>query len=403
MDVSKRKPQPYGAGSVYRRVSDGRWVGTIEAGYTRTGARRRITVTAKTEAAAKVKLKERKRQIATEGATMGDVRKTVKSWAEEWLSVRATRDRPKTHTTDRGAVGAWIVPTIGHKRLDALTPGDMRAVSNALRQAGKSTSTARRYHGVLIRLLKAARDEGYAVPARVLAVEPPKEAAHDRTALPLTETLAVLEVASRLPHGSRWALAFLQGLRQGEALGLTWAEVGEDSLAVSWQLQALPYVDKRDRSKGFLVPDGYEVRHLSGAHHLVRPKSEAGQRVIPLVPWAAEALAAWREQAPASPHGLVWPGSDGDPRDIRDDTNEWREIQTAAGIAHPCGRPYHGHEIRHSAATLLMALQVPDSVRIAIMGHSSIAVTRGYEHADITEARRALTRAAERLGLTALP
>jgi integrase len=400
MDVSKRKPQPYGAGSVYRRASDGRWVGTIEAGYTKTGARRRITVTGKTEAAVKARLKERRRQIATEGAASEvSARKTVKAWAEEWLAIRATKDRPKTHTTDRGAVGAWIVPTIGHRRLDVLTPGDVRAVSTALRQAGKSSSTAKRYHGVLMRLLKAARDEGYAVPARVLAVDPPREAAHDRTALPLTETLAVLEVASRLPHGSRWALAFLQGLRRGEALGLTWAEVGEDSLTISWQLQSLPYLDPRDRSRGFLVPDGYEARHLSGAHHLVRPKSEAGRRVIPLVPFAAEALATWRTLTPESPHGLVWPDMDGGPRDIRDDTAEWREIQAEAKISHPAGRPYHGHEIRHSCATLLMALRVPDSVRIAIMGHSSIAVTRGYEHADITEARRALTRAAERLGL----
>jgi integrase len=399
MDVSKSKPQPYGAGSVYRRASDGRWVGVIEAGYTKTGARRRITVTAKSEAAAKVKLKERKRQIATEGETTGSARKTVKAWADEWLAIRATRDRPKTHTTDRGAVSAWIVPTIGHKRLDALTPGDIRAVSNALRREGKSTSTALRYHGVLMRMLQAARDEGYSIPARVLAVKAPKKAATDRAALTLPESLAALDVASRLPHGSRWALAFLQGLRQGEALGLTWAEVDEDALAVSWQLQALPYLDKRDRSKGFLVPDGYEARRLEGAHHLVRPKSRAGWRVIPLVPWAAEALATWRTLAPESPHGLVWPDADGGPRDIRDDTAEWREIQTAAKIAHPSGRPYDGHEIRHAAATLLMELGVPESVRIAIMGHSSIAVTRGYEHVDTSQARAALAQVAERLRL----
>ena len=37
----------YGAGSIYQR-KDGKWIGTIEAGYTATGARRRITVAGKT-------------------------------------------------------------------------------------------------------------------------------------------------------------------------------------------------------------------------------------------------------------------------------------------------------------------------------------------------------------------
>jgi integrase len=223
--VSKENPREYGSGSVYYRKSDARWVGTIEAGWTRTGARRRITVTGKTEAEVKRKLRDKRAQIEREGVASASSRTTVKAWAETWLADRATKDRPKTHTTDRGAVEAWIVPTIGHKRLEQLTPADVRAVHNALRAKAKSTSTALRYHGVLMRLLKAAVQEGVNVPPRVLATDPPAKAVHDRAALSLTESLAALEVISRLEDGSRWAIAFLQGMRQGESLGLTWPEV----------------------------------------------------------------------------------------------------------------------------------------------------------------------------------
>jgi integrase len=400
-DVSKTKRQPYGAGSVYLRAHDNRWVGTIEAGYTKTGGRRRITVTAKTEAECKRKLRDRRKEIEREGEATPVGRTTVKAWADEWVIDRATKDRPKTHTTDRGAVLAWIVPTIGHKRLDKLTPADVKAVTSALRAAGKSTSTAKRYHGVLIRMLKAAVQEGHNVPPRVLAVLPPEKAAHDRTALTVPETLAALEVASHLDHGSRWSVAFLDGLRQGEALGLTWpmVDLEAEALTISWQMQSLPYLDPRDRAKGFRVPDGYEARHLSGAYHLVRPKSKAGWRVIPLVPWAAGALRTWRTKAPASPHGLVWPNAKGGPANIRHDAAEWQAIQSTANIGHPEGRYYHGHEIRHSAATLLMELGVPESVIIAILGHSSILVSRGYMHRGTDQAREALARVAERLQL----
>lgn len=392
----------YGTGSVYERT-DGRWAGTIEAGFTASGARRRITVTAKTEAEAKRKLKLKQREIAA-GGTALKASTTVKAWAVEWLEITRREVRPKAHIVDRTAVHRWIIPTIGHKRLDRLTPADVRKFVDAIRGGDDArNSTARAYHGTLLRLLKAAVVEGYQVPPSVLLVKRPKPSVHDREALALPHALAVLQQASTLPHGSRWAAALLQGMRQGECLGLTWPEVGDDALRVSWQLQALPYLDPKDRGKGFRVPDAYEARHLIGAYHLVRPKSKKGWRVIPLVPWMSDALARWREVAPVSPHGLVWPALDGDPANPGMDRAEWYGLQGAAEIGHPAGRYYRLHEARNTTATLLLELGVDESVRTAIMGHSSIATTRGYETVDLSQTRRALDGVAERLELVASP
>jgi integrase len=388
----------YGTGSVYQRASDGRWLGTIEHGFTRSGARRRVTVTGKSEAEVKAKIKAKQREIARGEDTAG--RTTVKAWAATWLTMTSTSVRPKTHVTDKGAV-RYIVAAIGHRRLDQLTPADVRAVRTAVTDDGLSTSTALRYHGTLMRMLKKARDEGHDVAARVLAVRPPTKAVSDRRAIPLPDSLALLSVAAELGHGSRWVAALLQGMRQGECLGLTWEQVDLDagSLTISWQLQALNYRDKSNRRAGFLIPDGYEVRQLEGRMHLVRPKSDAGWRVIPLVPWMTNALQTWQRAAPASPHGLVWPALDGSPADAVEDRDEWRTMQDTVGVRHPGGRHYHVHEARHATAMLLLACDVPESVRIQIMGHSSIASTRAYEHTDIELAREALGRVTERLQL----
>lgn len=385
----------YGTGSVYFRKSDARWVGTIEAGWTRTGARRRITVTGKTEAEAKRKLRDRRAKIEREGQATTSARTTVKAWAEQWLADRATKDRPKTFATDKGAVDAWIVPTIGHKRLEQLTPADVRAVSNALREQGKTTATMKRYHGVLIRMLKAAVQEGVNVPPRVLVVDAPKPNPSDRQAIPIPDVLKLMGRAQALPHRSRWAMALLQGMRQGECLGLTWDAVDLEAgrVVISWQMQSLPYRDKADRSKGFRLPDGAEVRHLEKSWHLVRPKSKAGWRTIPLIPQMRDELAAWRDLAPHSPHGLVWPRESGGPMSIRADTAEWEALQEAAGVRHPSGRWYHVHEARNTTATILLELEVPESVRIAVMGHSNIVVTRGYETVAQKQMLDALTRA----------
>lgn len=402
MTPTRSRPGEYGTGSVYQRKHDGRWVGTIEAGFTKTGGRRRLTVTAKTEAEVRRKLRDRRKEIERQGEAVTSGRATVKAWADEWLADRATKDRPKTHTTDRGAVLAWIVPTIGHKRLDKLTPGDVRAVMDRLRGAEKSTSTMKRYHGTLMRMLKAATQEGHNVPPRVLQVDPPAANTSDRQALPVLDANAVMHATGGdLAARSRWAMALLQGMRQGECLGLTWPALDLDRgrVEISWQLQSLPYVDRGDRSRGFRVPDGYEARPLAGAYHLVRPKSKAGWRTIPLIPPMVGLLREWQAVAPESPHSLVWPTAKGRPRNLKDDTAEWKALQAAAGVAHPSGRAYHVHEARNTTATILLELEVPESVRIAIMGHSNIAVTRGYETVAQKQMLDALTRAGDVLEL----
>lgn len=392
----------YSTGSIYQRKSDGRWLGTLEAGYTPSGTRRRITVTAKTEAEVKRKLRDKRLQIERAGQRSVKRSITVAAWSKKWLDMIQTEIRPSAYETDKAAM-SWVVGTLGSIRLEDLTPEDVREVAARLRSARKSTSTALRYQGSLMRMLKAAIHDGYTVPPNVLLAKKPTKAVSDRRSLPLDESALCLKHLSASPGGSRWALAFLQGLRQGEALGLTWEQVDLDggTLTVSWQLQTLRYRDEKDKSKGFRIPDGYEARHLHGSAHLVRPKSRKGWRVIPLTRWAEAALRAWREVAPDSPHGLVWPRSDGRPRGVAADRAEWAAIQDVLKVHHPSGRPYHVHEIRHSTATILMELGVPESVRVAIMGHSSITVTHGYEYVDVSQARLALEQVAERWQLIA--
>lgn len=386
----------------------GRWMATVDDGFTASGGRRRVTVTGKTKTAVQQKLRDKRVELDKDGrASRRTV--TLAKWAEAWLVAIQPHVRPSAYDTDKAAV-KWIVPTIGHVHLADLTPGHVRALRAAIVADGKSTSTALRYHGSLIRMLKAAALEGYKVPPNSLLTEAPKKAVHDRQALDMDHTLAILEHLTRrvdgapvLPDSSRWSLAFLQGIRQAEALGLTWEQVSEDSLTISWQVQSLRYRDRDDPSKGFRVPDGYEARHLVGATHLVRPKSRAGWRVIPLVPWAQTAIADWRDLAPDNAHGLVWPGRTtraGDwPRNKASDREQFEAIQKAVNVAHPAGRPYLVHEIRNTTATLLMELKVPESVRIAIMGHSSITTTHGYEHVDISQQRAALQQVATLLAL----
>jgi len=422
--AEKKSRRAHGSGSVYQRASDGRWLGTYEAGWTARGTRRRRTVSAKTAPEARRKLLKAIQAAQEAEAPAVGGKPTVKRWADVWLENTQETLRPTTWNANRSAVTNWIIPTIGHRRLDSLSPADVRAFHRAMEARGLAPATQARYHAALSGMLGAAVMEGYAVPERARMVDAPSIGVNDRDALPLADALAVLEVASRRPDASRWAAALLQGMRPAETLGLTWDMVELDrtetlpdgtavpapQLVLAWQLKALPYRVARDRTSGFRVPRGFEARQVDGALHLVRPKTMSGWRVIPLVPWMVSALRDWREVAPSSRHGLVWPQADGRPRRDDEDRAAWYEITDAAQIAvtepspredgpEVIGRRPELYEARHTTATLLRIGGVDDATITAIMGHASILSTKAYLHTDTSRTLAALSGVAGRLGL----
>ena len=386
------KRRPHGTGSLSQR-KDGLWVARVDVGWTPQGTRRRVTVSSKSKAEAARKLKELQRKIAAGNVPVAaSARLTVKAWSEQWLRAHAERVRPKTYATDAGAVRKWIVPTLGHRRLADLTPADLRALRQAITDAGRTSTTALHAHAVLLTMLKAARIEGHDVPQRIFDVPRPGKAANDRGAIPGDQALAILAVATARPDAPRWVSALLQGMRQGESLGLEWVRVDLQSstIDVSWQLQWL----KADAP----TPDGWVERRLDGypRARLTRPKTAKGQRIIPLVPWMTAALVKARDEWTPNPHGLVWTNQ-GAPIRTEDDRATWRAIQAEAGAAHPSGRPWHLHEMRHTTASMLLEHGVDRAVIEAILGQA--VLVESYLHVGQEQARRALEGVAGRLAL----
>lgn len=387
-----------GQGSIYQRASDRRWVGSVELSPDpTTGKRRRRVVTAKTRREAAIKLRDAKKELLITG-TLATSSPTVKEWCEKWLDQRVTQARPNTYKGERSYVHRWIVPQLGRRHLSSLTPGDLRNLADAIVAAGNTTTTARIIQRVFQQILRAARTEGYSVAENVVEAQKRRAAVSDRTAIPLDDARKLLTAARAHDDGSRWVAALLQGMRQGECLGLTWDRINldEKSIDISWQLQTLPYRVAGDPTSGPRIPDGYEVHHLRDAYYLVRPKSKKGYRIVPIVPWMEADLVEWRDRQGASPYGLVWPGDDGGPRPSKADSRAWKYLQDEAGVSKGEGH-YVLHEARHTTSTLLLWAGVDPEIIKSILGHSSIVTTQGYQHVNMEMKRRALDAVAAEL------
>ena len=131
-----------GDGSVYQ-LPDGRWRAQVFRGYSPAGTRLYRTRTVPTKTAAKTALRDLLRDQHTGAAPEVSRGTTVKSWSEQWLAAHQRAVRPKTYATDAGAVRKWIVPAVGGRRLDQITPADVRSVAVAVERAGRSESTAK--------------------------------------------------------------------------------------------------------------------------------------------------------------------------------------------------------------------------------------------------------------------
>ena len=81
--------------------------------------------------------------------------------------------------------------------------------------------------------------------------------------------------------------------------------------------------------------------------------------------------AAWRCQDT----GYVFPPPPGEPLNPRTDYTEWKRLLERAGV--PERRL---HDARHTAATVLLLLQIPDRTVMAIMGWSNTAMAVRYQH-----------------------
>jgi integrase len=160
--------------------------------------------------------------------------------------------------------------------------------------------------------------------------------------------------------------AIFCGLRASELRGLRWQDVDFDAR----QLHVRQRADRYNK--------------------IGRPKSEAGERTVPVPPLALNALKEWRLACPKGDLGLVFPtGSGKIERHANITTRGLAPALVAAGIVDESGEAkYTGlHALRHFYASWCInrkadgGLELPVKVVQARLGHASITVTMNvYAH-----------------------
>jgi integrase len=183
--------------------------------------------------------------------------------------------------------------------------------------------------------------------------ERPKQHNKRRVARLDSATVAKLVDAGR---SERWraalGLAGYAGLRLGEVRGLRWQDVDLDAGTI---------IVRRS-----LLPDGTEKQ----------TKTEAGERMIPLLPGLRRLLVEWKLRATQSkPSDLVIGTADGKAVSERNVRRAFNAAKTEAGLDGHDDR-VSMHALRHSYASLLATdLELPATTLAELIGHTDAGFT----------------------------
>lgn len=348
---AKRK-RPNGDGS-YDRLPNGTWRGRVTLG----GARRAVYAPTRAGAvAAADALKARHASGTLPGADAA--RATVADALAALLAAKHAEGLQARHVEQLRTHCRTHLAPLHAVRLERLTARDVRALLAAL-LAERAPATVRHVRATLRMALALAVRDGLLARNVVDAVPAPRLPRRPARALQDAELARFWTAARASRLYALWLLAARTGLRQGEQRALRWADI-DPAAGTLTVARTLPFPGFPEQEKA--------------------AKSAAGDRTFDLTPGLLAALqahrarqAAERLRAGARWHagGLVFCTRTGT---ALVNNAIWRAFQV---VKRRAGLPawVRPHDLRHTAASHLLAAGVPLAEVAAILGHANAGTT----------------------------
>jgi integrase len=383
--MEKRAKRPDGASSIYFG-KDGYWHGRVTVGVRDDGRPDRRHVMSKVsegEVIKKVRELEKQRDA-------GKVRKpgrpwTVKAWLLHWVEEIAKPSvRENTYAGYEVAVRVHLTPGVGAHRLDKLEPEHLERFYTKMLTNGSKPATAHQAHRTIRTALNHAMRRGHVTRNVATLAVPPRIEDEEVEPYGIEEVQRLLSEASKLRNSARWSIALALGLRQGEALGLRWSDVDLKAgiLRVRKNRLRPKYLHGCGGECG--RKPGYCKQRVRKNEDTANTKSRAGRRVIGVPDGLVRLLELHQEEQERErvwaaqewcETGFVFTSPIGAPLVPSTDYDAWKQLLADAKV-----RDGRLHDARHTAATVLLILGVPERVVMQIMGWSSTAMAARYQH-----------------------
>jgi len=366
---SRRRGQ--NEGSIFQR-KDGRWCGMLSLGW-ENGKRKRKSYFAATAAEVRDQLLKARSDHAR-GLPVTIERQTVGQYLDHWLehTIKANA-KPRSYESFSTIARLHIKPSLGRIQLHKLAPQHIQKLLDEKSKKGLSPQTVTNIRTVLRSALSQAMKWNLVSRNSAAFVNAPR-IPHKRIE-PLNPTHArkLLETAKGGRYEAIYTVALTLGMRRGEVLGLRWSDIDFDGRAIRVNQSVQRLSTGSDEGKKSELR-ATETKTDGSRRTIALPDSVVRSLRAHRARQAQDRLAAgmsWKDQ------DLVFTNRSGRPIEPILLHRDYKALLKNAGL--PATLRFH--DLRHSAASLLLAQGVHPRAIMELLGHSSITVTMNvYGH-----------------------
>ena len=284
---------------------------------------------------------------------------TFKDIAENWE--REHREEITVRTWNNYAPHYQeILAKHGSKPIAEVTAMEIVAHLTSAKAKGYSATVVNSIRSIYRMIFDYAVAHDYVPYNPVTSVRLPKGLKRGKRIAPTDDQIKAIFANVDAPFGLFPVFLLCTGMRKSEALALTWDDVDLDAKIIS--------VTK-------------SIDYTVGANPKLKPpKTEAGNRVVPIIDLLYDRLLEARE---SSRSGYLFPaldsnrsGAGGGLMTLRGYEGAWLRYCEAAGFMKDGKPTVTAHNLRHGTATLMFELGVDELTAQKILGHSRIEITR---------------------------
>lgn len=303
-----------------------------------------------------------------EGTYFEPSKMTLARWSEIWLQEYTGDKKYLTVKHYKAQCKAHIVPSLGALKLSELTTPQIQAFYNGLLRSGMAPKSVRNIHGILTKCLSTAVSVEYIRDNPASRVTLPRVEKKEIRPLTDEQVKDFLRVSAGDEYEILLKVILFTGLRESEAIGLTWdcIDFKAGAVKVCKQLQKRPLADggftfaplKNDKAR-IIRPAPFVMELLER-----RRREQAAQRLKAGPLWQGWTTSEQYKTA------LVFTTAAGGNLSPQTVYNHYKKL--AAQIGAPESRV---HDLRHTFAVL--SLQNGDDVKTVQgnLGHATAAFT----------------------------
>ncbi len=278
-------------------------------------------------------------------------------WSASWLNTKADR-KPKTLEGYRSLLDNHVLPVFGPRSLSSIRPEEISVWIANLKLSGLSASRVRQAFNVLNGCLgmAAAFDRIPRNPAANVAVRStiPSPVSGEMKFLSLDQLLALTDAAPQ-PYETLIMTLGISGIRWGEAVAL--------------RRRRIDLLGKR-------LHIAESMAEVKGGLSFGSPKS-GHDRWVNIPAFLRDDLEVRLQSVAPDPDALVFTTATKTPlRNSNFTQRIWRPTLNQAGLP----TNLRIHDMRHTAASLMIAEGAPITLVQRQLGHSSVVTTQRYAH-----------------------